>query len=151
MIQQKELSPGTSALSSQRRTLIPDSTKLAGGDVHTIPVRRRSLLSLLRGIRGPWLCLVLLNRVQHDLDRVLRCIGLVASAPVVANSVRKNTANPVECSSRNGSPNMGVPLKTMLGILVPVYRFHSLVSILACSMEIEAILTRSGMFHQTQQ
>lgn len=57
--------------------------------------------------------------MQHHLDRVLRRVGLVSLAPIVANSVSKDAASLVERGRRDGPADVGVALKTVLRVLVP--------------------------------
>ena len=57
--------------------------------------------------------------MQHHLDGVVLCVVLVALGPVVANRVRKDATSLVEGSGSDAATDVGVSLKTVLGILDP--------------------------------
>lgn len=57
--------------------------------------------------------------MQHNLDRVVLVIGLVALGPVIAHRVRKDVAVAVEVGGRDGRAHVGVALEAVLGVLVP--------------------------------
>lgn len=67
----------------------------------------------------PGLALVGVDRMQHDLDGILLCVGLEALGPVVADGVREDGAILVEGGRCDASSDIGVALETVLGILVP--------------------------------
>lgn len=74
-------------------------------------------LSLLDGL--PWLALVTVDRMQHDLVRVLRRVAGVALAPVVADAVCEDGAIAVEGAGRDGPANRRVALEPVLSHAVP--------------------------------
>lgn len=76
--------------------------------MHALP------LSLL-----PWLALVALHGVQHDLVGVVCAVVLVALAPVVAHRVSEDVSGPAEVCRGDASTNVGVALQSVLGVLVP--------------------------------
>lgn len=57
--------------------------------------------------------------MQHDLVGRLRGVDGVAFAPVVADGVGEDGAGAVEGRGRDRSPDLRVPLESMLGVLVP--------------------------------
>lgn len=74
-------------------------------------------LSLLH--TRPRLALILLNRVQHDLDWLSLCVALVALGPVVAYGVGEDVAVLVEVGRCDTAANVRVALKSMLGVFIP--------------------------------
>lgn len=84
------------------------------------PTAQRSLslfLSLL-GARTR-LAFVGLHWVQHEFDRLLLVVRLVALGPVIADSVSKDAAVAVEVGRSDGSADVRVALEPVLGVLVP--------------------------------
>lgn len=67
----------------------------------------------------PRLALVRLDRVQHDLGRVLGIVALVPLAPVVAHSIGEDGASLVEGRRRDASSHVRVSLEPVFGVLVP--------------------------------
>ena len=65
------------------------------------------------------LALVGLNRMQHDLGRILLVVTLESLRPVVANGVGEDGSVLVERGGGDASTDVGVSLQTVLGILVP--------------------------------
>ena len=57
--------------------------------------------------------------MQHHLDGVVLSAVLVALAPVIAHSVRKDAAVLVEGRGCDAAAYVGVALETVLGVLVP--------------------------------
>lgn len=57
--------------------------------------------------------------MQHHLDRIALRVLLVPLAPVVTNGVSKDATILVKLRRCNAASNVGVSLKTVLGILVP--------------------------------
>jgi hypothetical protein len=76
--------------------------------MHALP------LSLL-----PWLALITLHWVQHDLVGVVCTVVLVALAPVVAHCVSEDVAGSAEVCGGDASTDIRVALESVLGILVP--------------------------------
>jgi len=68
---------------------------------------------------GSRLALIRLDRVQHNLIRILRVIVSITLAPVVADGVGKDCARVVEVGRGDGAADLGVALETVLGVLVP--------------------------------
>jgi hypothetical protein len=79
----------------------------------------RSATLSLRRILRPWLALVSLHRVQHDLVRVVLLIEAVALAPVVADGIGEDVAVPVEICRTDGSSDLWISLQPVFSILVP--------------------------------
>lgn len=65
------------------------------------------------------LALVLLHRVQHDLDRLRLCVSLVSLGPVVAYGVGEDVAVLVEVGRGDAAADVGVALESVLGVFVP--------------------------------
>lgn len=57
--------------------------------------------------------------MQHDLDWLRLCVGLVALGPVVAYGVGENVAVLVEVGRGDAAANVGVSLESVLGVFVP--------------------------------
>lgn len=57
--------------------------------------------------------------MQHDLDRVVLCVVLVALAPVIANGVGEDAAVLVKGRGRDATTHVRVAFKTVLSVLVP--------------------------------
>lgn len=57
--------------------------------------------------------------MQHDLVRVVLCVGHVTLAPVVPYSICKDGAARVELRGSDATTHLWVSLKTMFGIFVP--------------------------------
>ena len=67
----------------------------------------------------PRLTLVGVDRVEHDLDGVLRSVVLVALAPVVGYGVGEDVSGFVKGRGDDATADVGVAFETVLGILVP--------------------------------
>src|ERR1700744_6268375 len=67
----------------------------------------------------PGLAFIASDRMQHDLDRVLRRIMRVAPTPVVGYSVCEDVAVSIECGGANGTADLGVSFQSVLCVLVP--------------------------------
>lgn len=65
------------------------------------------------------LALLSLNRVKHDLVRVILLASLVSLAPVVAYGISKDSTARVECGCCDAATYSGVALQSMLRVLVP--------------------------------
>ena len=107
-------------------------------------------LPLLQSLLSPRFRLIAFNRMQHDLVRILRSIRRVALTPIVRNCVSKDAAGPVEVCARNGAANVGVSLKTVLRVLVPVAEV-SVLYVMAKARTMVKRRTRSGMCRRSQQ
>ena len=57
--------------------------------------------------------------MEHDLDRIILRIVLVALAPVVADCIGKDATVLVKRRCRDAASHIGVSLQTVLGVLVP--------------------------------
>lgn len=77
----------------------------------------RTSLPLL-GTR-PRLALVADDRMQLDLDRVLRGVSAEALAPVVGHGVSEDVAVAGECGGGDGASDFRVALEAVLCVLVP--------------------------------
>lgn len=57
--------------------------------------------------------------MQHNLDWIALGVVLVALAPVVSNSISEDATVLVESRGGNAASDVGIPLETVLGVLVP--------------------------------
>lgn len=57
--------------------------------------------------------------MQHDLDRVLRVVRLVALTPVVADGIGKDGAVSVKGGSGDCAVHGGVAFEAVLCVLIP--------------------------------
>lgn len=90
---------------------------IAMSQTHSSPLLQKDPLPLLH--RRSRLALVVVDGVQHYLDRETLRVVLVTLAPVVANGVGKDAAVLVECRRRDAAADVGVALEAVLGVLVP--------------------------------
>lgn len=67
----------------------------------------------------PGLAFVSIDRVHHDLVGILRGIGRVTFAPVVADGICENCARLVEIGCADSASDVRVTFQPMLCILVP--------------------------------
>lgn len=65
------------------------------------------------------LCFIVLNRMKHDLNWVLRIVRLMTFAPIIRYGVGEYGAISVECGGRDRSIDRRIAFETMLCILVP--------------------------------
>lgn len=57
--------------------------------------------------------------MQHDFVDCLLRIARISLAPIITNSICKDTTIPVERRAGNGSTNIRVPFQPVLCVLVP--------------------------------
>lgn len=57
--------------------------------------------------------------MEHDLDRIVLIITLVALTPIVADRIREDVAGPVERRRHDTAADLRVALESVLGVFVP--------------------------------
>jgi hypothetical protein len=70
-------------------------------------------------IPRPRLTLIPNNRMQLNLNRILRIIATVSLTPIVAHRIRKDIAGSAESSCSDAAADFGVAFEAVLGVLVP--------------------------------